>query len=80
MISFTHYFGDGDKDQVKSMMQAIYNSRIPDDDEHKGEGYTITIKCGSKQDKANCGTSVLAATSAKPDDSTVSHRSILGIY
>lgn len=54
------------------MMQAIYNSRIPDDDEHQGEGYTITIKCGSDQDKANCGASVLAATSPKPDDPTVS--------
>ncbi|KAF3015289.1 hypothetical protein E8E14_007472 [Neopestalotiopsis sp. 37M] len=69
--AFTHYFGDGDKDQVKSMMQAIYNSRIPDDSNHEGQGYTITIKCGSDQDKDNCGASVLAATSPKPDDPTM---------
>jgi hypothetical protein len=64
LISFTHYFGYGDKTPVKNMMQAIYNSRIPDDNEHQGEGYTITIKCGSDQDKDNCGASVLAATNA----------------
>ncbi|KAI1172026.1 hypothetical protein F4777DRAFT_23139 [Nemania sp. FL0916] len=68
--AFSHYFGDGDKDTAKQMLQAIYNDRIPDDGNHSGEGYTIKVKCGSDQDDA-CGTSVLAATSPKPGDTTM---------
>ncbi|KAI0855745.1 hypothetical protein F4860DRAFT_529995 [Xylaria cubensis] len=68
--AFSHYFGQGEKDQAKEMIQAIYNNRIPDDSNHQGQGYTITVKCGSDQD-AECGPSILAATSAKPGDSTM---------
>ncbi|KAI0405282.1 hypothetical protein F4802DRAFT_597409 [Xylaria palmicola] len=66
--AFSHYFSDGEKDQVKNMMQAIYNNRVPDDGD--GQGYTITVKCGSDQDD-ECGPSVLAATSAKPGETTM---------
>lgn len=71
---FSHYFDDGDKDQVKNMMQIIYNSRIPNDDNHAGQGYDISIKCGSDQDKNNCGASVFAATDPEPGKSNVSHQ------
>ncbi|KAI0153275.1 hypothetical protein GGR57DRAFT_492376 [Xylariaceae sp. FL1272] len=65
--AFSHYFGDGDKETVKNMMQAIYDDRIPDNSNHSGEGYTITVKCGDDQDD-ECGPSVLAVTSPKPDE------------
>ncbi|KAF2854224.1 hypothetical protein T440DRAFT_388707 [Plenodomus tracheiphilus IPT5] len=68
--AFSHYFGDGDKDQVKKMNQIIYNSRLPVDDNDGGQGYYIDISCGSDQDP-ECGVSVLAATSAKPGESTM---------
>ncbi|KAJ2985357.1 hypothetical protein NUW58_g5577 [Xylaria curta] len=68
--AFSHYFGEGEKDQAKNMIQAIYNDRIPDDSNNGGQGYTITVKCGSDQDD-ECGPSVLAATSAKPGETTM---------
>ncbi|KAK7909013.1 SGNH hydrolase [Apiospora marii] len=68
--AFSHYFGDGDKDQVKKMMQVIYNSRLPVDDNDGGQGYFIDIKCGSDQDD-ECEASVLAATSAKPGETSM---------
>jgi hypothetical protein len=68
--AYSHYFADGDKNQVKTMMQVIYNSRIPVDDNHP-EGYWFNIECGSDRDD-ECGKSVLAATSARPGESNVS--------
>jgi hypothetical protein len=56
---------------VKKMMQIIYNSRLPVDDNDGGQGYFIDIKCGSDQDP-ECGPSVLAATNPKPGETTVS--------
>ncbi|GAP85499.2 hypothetical protein SAMD00023353_1302520 [Rosellinia necatrix] len=60
---------NGDKDTVKQMMQAIYDDCIPDDGNGE-QGYTTTVKCGSDQDD-ECGPSVLAATSAKPGETTM---------
>jgi hypothetical protein len=72
--AFSHYFADGDKNTVKTMMQVIYNSRIPVDGTGGDEqGYFFDIKCGSDQDD-ECGTSVLAATSAKPGEPLVSRQ------
>jgi hypothetical protein len=68
--AYSHYFADGDKTQIKNMIQIIYNSRIPVDDNHP-EGYWFNIECGSDRDD-ECGKSVLAATSAKPGESNVS--------
>lgn len=56
------------------MMRIIYNSRLPVDNNDGGQGYTIDIKCGSDQDD-ECDTSVLAATSAKPGETSVSQTS-----
>ncbi|KAK8109233.1 hypothetical protein PG984_015034 [Apiospora sp. TS-2023a] len=69
--SFSHYFGPGDTDQVKNMMQAISNSRLPADDDDGSQGYFVDIKCGSDQDKEECGRSVLAVTNAKPGKTVV---------
>ncbi|CAG8961996.1 hypothetical protein HYFRA_00014104 [Hymenoscyphus fraxineus] len=68
--AFSHYFGDGDKDTVKTMMQVIYNERIPSDANHAGEGYNFAILCGDDKDD-ECGPSVLAATSANPKISSM---------
>lgn len=70
MSRFSHYFGDGDKDQVKNMMQAIYDSHVPVKD--GGQGYFIDILCGSDQDKTECAPLVLAATNARPGKTSVS--------
>lgn len=64
--AFSHYFGEGDKDQVKKMMQIIYNSRLPVDENDDFRGYWIDIKCGSDQDKDNCAGETFAATSFEP--------------
>ncbi|KAK8057100.1 hypothetical protein PG996_011037 [Apiospora saccharicola] len=70
--AFSHYFGPGDTDQVKNMMQAISNIRLPvDDDDDGSQGYFVDIKCGSDQDKEECGRSVLAVTNAKPGETVV---------
>lgn len=74
--AYSHYFADGDKDKVKAMMQVIYNSRLPDDENHE-QGYTFDIKCGSDQDD-DCDVDVLAATSARPGEPNVSSHSQFG--
>lgn len=58
------------------MMQVIYNSRLPVDDNDGGQGYFIDIKCGSDQDD-ECGISVLAATNPKPGETTVSQDAMI---
>ncbi|KAK8130590.1 hypothetical protein PG999_002970 [Apiospora kogelbergensis] len=69
--AFSHYFGPGDKDQVRNVMQIIYNSRLPVDDNDGGAGYFIEIKCGSDQGPGDCSTGVIAATSPKPGETIV---------
>lgn len=67
---FSHYFGEGDKDQVKEMMKVIYNSRLVVED--GGLGYNIDIFCGSDTDDACQGNSGLAATNPRPGQTSVS--------
>jgi len=69
--AYSHYFADRDQDQVKRMMQVIYNSRIPV--KEGGQGYWFDIHCGSDQDKDTCGSGQsLAGTDARPGKSSVS--------
>lgn len=71
--AYNHYFADKDKTQVTRMMQVIYNSRLPVDDNDGGQGYWFDIHCGSDQDKDTCGSGqVLAGTDARPGKSSVS--------
>ncbi|KAK7755405.1 hypothetical protein SLS62_002632 [Diatrype stigma] len=38
--AFSHYFGDGDKDQVKGMIQAIYDAHLPTGNDEMGRNPT----------------------------------------
>jgi len=69
--AYRHYFADADKDQVKRMMQVIYNSRLPVDDNDGGQGYFIDIRCGNSEDPQTCGGSSLAGTNARPGQSVM---------
>ncbi|KAH8642708.1 hypothetical protein IG631_00171 [Alternaria alternata] len=70
--AYRHYFADADKDQVKRMMQVIYNNRLPVDDNDGGQGYFIDIRCGNSEDPQTCSGSTLAGTNARPGQSVVS--------
>lgn len=74
---YSRYFHDAQKEQVDKMMQIIYNSRLPVDDNDDGRGYYIHVLCGSDQDKKNCSDdSTLAATNFKPGYTSVSHQAV----
>lgn len=60
--AFTHYFDQTDLTQAQQMWQTIYNNNIPSTEDG---GYTITVKCGSDQDRT-CSPSTLASTNARP--------------
>ncbi|KAI0470531.1 hypothetical protein GGR56DRAFT_668041 [Xylariaceae sp. FL0804] len=68
--AFSHYFGDGDKGKVQEMIQAILNNQ-QSTGAGSNLGYSITIKCGSDQDKDSCDKSTLAATSIAPGVTTM---------
>ena len=63
--AFSHYFDSPDFERVQSMLQTITQDNNPADDV---VGYSFRVKCGSNQDKGNCGASVLAATNPRPGD------------
>lgn len=54
------------------MMQIIYNSRLPVDDNDGGRGYYVDMVCGSAEDPDTCVESALAATNPEPGETSVS--------